>query len=250
MLGLRNYKGKTSFHFPFSYTLIFALFAFICIFLIPVTASSFQVILEWDASSGSVEGYRVFEREFSEGYDFDNPAWEGLGTTCTISGLVEGVTYYFVVRAFNEYGESSNSNEVRLSRIGVTEVETGQYETTGKGKEKNQNFVLTGTFDAGDEVVLHIHIVDTNTGLPVVEAIAEIAINDSENTILISEPSNSDGIAEATWNTTASKGKVKTSGGTAPGSYEATVTNVAGNNTMGDRYIWDGNNAWTTFLIE
>ena len=71
-----------------------------------------QVELAWNASSGTVTGYRMFYHAEGQGYDFNNPAWEGSGTTCIITGLQSGVTYYFVVRAFNAAGMSQNSNEV------------------------------------------------------------------------------------------------------------------------------------------
>jgi hypothetical protein len=36
----------------------------------------------------------------------------GAATTEYTATLNEGLTYYLVVRAFNDYGESGNSNEV------------------------------------------------------------------------------------------------------------------------------------------
>jgi hypothetical protein len=206
--------------------------------------------LQWDENTELVEGYRVYAREHWASYDYDSPVWAGSDTTCTIFDLAEGVSYYFVARAFNEFAESGNSNEVSMlvsesvSEIGVRDLETGRFESTGKGKNKTQNFVLTETFDAGDAVVLRLNIEDVSTGLPVANAIAEISINDSENTILISEPTGTDGIAEATWRTSAPRGKRKKSG-TTPGTYQATVTN-----SIADDYMWDGDMSVTTFVIQ
>ena len=72
-----------------------------------------QVTLAWDASSGA-DGYRLFSRQEGQSYNYSSPAWEGAGTTCTID-LDNGSTYYLVVRSYNDYGESGNSNEASIS---------------------------------------------------------------------------------------------------------------------------------------
>jgi len=66
--------------------------------------------LAWDPSSGTVTGYRIYYGTSSGSYP--NKVDVGNVTECTISNLQEGVTYYFVARAYNDYGESGNSNEV------------------------------------------------------------------------------------------------------------------------------------------
>ena len=213
-------------------------------------ASPFEITLEWDASSGMVDGYKVFVRQHSEDFKYDYPEWQGTTTTCTIYGLVEGFNYYLVARAFNDSGESEDSNEVKEAVIGVSGFETGQYETTGKGKNKTQAFVLTDTFAAGDTVVIRMYIADVNTGLPVANSTTDVAISGPEGTRLISDPSGSDGIAEARWETSGHKGKGKKANSTTPGIYEATVTNVTVTNVTGDHNIWDGNDTWTTFVIQ
>ena len=126
-------------------------------------ASPFELTLEWDASSGKLDGYKVFVREEWEPFDYENPEWQGTTTNCTIYGLIKGLNYYFVVRAFNASGESEDSNEVKVAVMGVSGFETGQYETTGKGKIKTLAFVLTNTFAAGDTVAISRWIEDLNT---------------------------------------------------------------------------------------
>jgi hypothetical protein len=60
-------------------------------------------------------GYKVFHREEGQSYNYANPSWEGIDSTCTIYNLDETKPYYFVVRAYNTEGvESSDSNEVLL----------------------------------------------------------------------------------------------------------------------------------------
>ena len=215
---------------------------FIFILFYPSSASSFDVTLTWDGSGSSIEGYRIYFREDFES-SYDNFVWEGPETTCTIPGLMPGTTYFFVARSFNEESESRNSNEVRTSAITVDELQTGQYETTGKGKNKMEVFNSTDFFKAGDVVIIRIYIENSSDDLPVTGAIAQITIDDSDNTILISEPSGSDGVAEARWETSAPKGKKP--GDTLLGTYHATLTNITA-----DGFIWDGNEVGVSFIIE
>jgi hypothetical protein len=76
----------------------------------------------WDKNTEpDLAGYRVFYKEKGQNYDFNNPAWEGTATTCTLSGLNDNTTYYFVARAYDIYGnESENSVELSGPNGGVT----------------------------------------------------------------------------------------------------------------------------------
>ncbi|BBO70790.1 hypothetical protein DSCA_47200 [Desulfosarcina alkanivorans] len=88
----------------------------ITLFLLPMSLwASIDVSLAWDANSERLlAGYRVFTREAGSAYDYRQPCWEGTNTTCTLPGLDEQKTHYFVVRAFDTQGaESADSDEVR-----------------------------------------------------------------------------------------------------------------------------------------
>jgi hypothetical protein len=82
-------------------------------FILSLFESAFaaDIKLAWDPSTSPVNGYRVFCREQGEYYDYAQPVWEGSALTCTIYDLDEYVTFYFVVRAYNDWGESGDSNE-------------------------------------------------------------------------------------------------------------------------------------------
>jgi hypothetical protein len=76
-----------------------------------------QVTLSWDPNSPTPAGYRVYQRLEGGTYNYSAPAWpldnqNHTETTCTITGLEEGQTYYFVVRAYVGADESGDSNEV------------------------------------------------------------------------------------------------------------------------------------------
>lgn len=96
-----------------------------CLFLaLPLLAATVsqaaQVTLQWDAvPDANVAGYRVFSRIQNKGYDYATPAWQGADSVCTIAGLSDGTSYYFVVRAFDRSdNESGDSNEVSLTAAG------------------------------------------------------------------------------------------------------------------------------------
>ena len=72
-----------------------------------------DITLQWTPNSEpDVAGYKVFYREESESYNYSDPYWETIEPKCTVYDLDITKTYYFVVRAYNDTGESGNSNEV------------------------------------------------------------------------------------------------------------------------------------------
>jgi hypothetical protein len=60
---------------------------------------SAQVTLEWQASSGDVAGYNVYQGTSSRDYDvtMDTGNW----TSVTIADLAEDEVYYFAVTAYD-----------------------------------------------------------------------------------------------------------------------------------------------------
>ena len=86
--------------------------------LVPANSSlALDMTLAWDPSSSDVDGYRAFYREAGHSYDYSQPAWEGWETACTIYGLDDETTYYFVVRAYNELGESGNNLDTAIGNL-------------------------------------------------------------------------------------------------------------------------------------
>lgn len=86
---------------------------FILLLLLSIASTAFSATsLKWDASAGKVDGYRIYygtdQGEYSKEKDVGNT------TICPLSAfsLQNGATYYFVVTAYNETGESGPSNEV------------------------------------------------------------------------------------------------------------------------------------------
>jgi hypothetical protein len=76
-----------------------------------IPAYAAQVTLSWDANSDpTLASYRVHygtqSRNYSQSLDVGNQ------TTCTVSDLQDGITYYFAATAYSSGEESDYSNEV------------------------------------------------------------------------------------------------------------------------------------------
>jgi chitinase len=88
-------------------------FTWLIAFLGPASAA--QVTLQWDANNPVPDGYRLFQRLAGDAYDYAAPAWTGTANTCVITDLTPGVSYYFVLRAFQGSDVSGDSNEVQYT---------------------------------------------------------------------------------------------------------------------------------------
>jgi hypothetical protein len=215
--------------------------------LTSATPSSNQVALEWSSVSG-VNGYKVY---YDQAGKSQLIADVGNTTTYTDKNLTNGLEYCYKVTSYNATCESGFSNIQcatpdaggQTQYVGVDQLETGVYQTTGKGKNKTVTFTLTSTFTAGDGVVIRTYVKDADTGLPVQNATVDIAIIGPEVTSVTTGQSDANGVAEATWNTQAPNKRGR--GGTTPGAYEARISNVtkAG-------YSWDSIRTSTTFTVQ
>ena len=90
---------------------------------------------------------------------------------------------------------------------------------------------------------MRARVIDRVTGLRIANATVEITIGGPETVTLNNNPSDADGWAEAAWQT--QKPDKKGQGGTAPGSYTASVTNVRASG-----YHWDTVTTSATFTIQ
>jgi hypothetical protein len=122
--------------------------------------------------------------------------------------------------------------------VGVNSITTGYLQTTGSGKNRVTTFVQSSTIPVGENVIIRSTVVD-NDG-PVSGAIVSSRITGLTTTDVTSAPSDANGIAEASWQT--STPNRKGNGGTPTGSYTVTTTNVSGS--------WDGIATSTTFTLQ
>lgn len=92
----------------------------ICVAIPAIAIAECKVEFEWtpQAPTDKVAGYMIFCREKGKDYDYNAPIWEGDDTflRCTIDGLDESKTYYFVIRSVDQYdNQSYDSPEVEFS---------------------------------------------------------------------------------------------------------------------------------------
>jgi hypothetical protein len=108
-----------------------------------------DISLQWTPNSEpDVAGYKVYYREQSQSYDYSNPYWETVEPKCTIYDLDITKTYYFVVRAFDIDGNTSNnSNEVVL-RAGteVNSVDNNVDNDVASGSGGGGCFIATAAY--------------------------------------------------------------------------------------------------------
>jgi len=215
--------------------------------LLNATPSSSQVDLAWsDESAAGGVSYSLYYDQAGKAILI---ADQLAGTSYTDTGLTNGTECCYKVTSYDGTCDSAFSNIIcttpnapgQTQEVGAT-LSTGRYETTGKGQNKVTVFVETTTFTAGDGVVVRALVLDGNN-LPVQNATVNIEITGPETTALVTGPSDADGLAEAIWNTLAPNKRGQ--GGTAPGSYTATTTNVTATG-----YIWDGTMNSTSFIVQ
>ncbi len=113
---MKDYNLLSKFHSYNLHTLnivLVAAFFFSLVYSVRAVYSA-QVTLEWEASSGDIAGYKVYQGTSSRDYDatLDIGNW----TSVTIAGLAEDEAYYFAVTAYDlEDNESGYSNELCIN---------------------------------------------------------------------------------------------------------------------------------------
>jgi len=210
------------------------------------TPGNGQVTLTWTdehSSDPNVTGYAIY---YDQAGKAQPVATVGLTTTYTDVGLTNGSEYCYKVTSLYAGCESAYSNVLCAipnnqgqARAGVSTLTTGVY----AGKGKNKTFTAVTAFTLGDTVFIQALVVDSGTGLPIPNATVDIAVSGPETAALTTGPSGTDGIAEASWNTQAPNRRGN--GGTTPGSYTATVSNVSASG-----YNWDGAATATNFTLQ
>jgi hypothetical protein len=219
--------------------------------LIDATPGHTQVTLNWSDESAdeNVAGYKVYYDQAGKAqfiFDINNPAV----TTYTDTGLTNGLEYCYKVTSYHDATCESGFSNILCAipenqgqttpAAGVNEMEVGYWSGRGKNQQWNTSPI---PIPAGETVVIRARVVDTTDDSFVSNATVEITIGGPETVTLNSGPSDVDGWAEATWNTQSPNKKGQ--GGTTPGGYTATTTNVTATG-----YHWDGVTTSTPFTIQ
>ncbi|WP_256762184.1 S-layer homology domain-containing protein, partial [Cohnella sp. WQ 127256] len=99
----------------------------------PAIAGNSQVKLTWDPVPGST-GYKVYLSETSGTYGVSSATVSGSVYSFDVTGLTNGTTYYFAVKAVNPGGDSAASNEVSAMPVTVPAAPTIVSAVAGDGK--------------------------------------------------------------------------------------------------------------------
>ncbi|GAB3479172.1 glycoside hydrolase family 18 protein [Amycolatopsis cihanbeyliensis] len=102
--------------------------------------SNSSISLSWNASSGTVSGYRVYEGA--------SPRATTSGTSTTISGLGDCTTHSYTVVAYNDSGESGRSDSVTATTGGCTQpagIGAAPYLYLGWGNPPSATMVMEET---------------------------------------------------------------------------------------------------------
>jgi hypothetical protein len=122
---------------------------------------SAEITLAWNSNSDpNLDGYKIFYRQEGDSYNYNHPDWVGnhTETTCTIYGLDDNTTYYFVARAVDVEGnESADSDEVCYEPTESDFPHSGTNEGTGSsgdgggGTSGGGCFIATAAFGSYTE---------------------------------------------------------------------------------------------------
>jgi len=115
-MSMHNKYMKYQFHFFWARCFIYFVPLILILLLSAQNLFSAEVTLAWNSNSDpNLDGYKIFYRQAGDIYNYNHPAWAGnlTETSCTIYGLDDNTTYYFVARAVDVEGnESADSDEV------------------------------------------------------------------------------------------------------------------------------------------
>ena len=146
-----------------------------------------EVTMAWDASSGDPAGYRIYFGTSTGVYTGNVDV--GNVTEYTLAGLAADTTYYFVVRAYNESGESGNSNEVPWI-YETADTEPPVVSVSGPETVSNPLLNLNGTASDNQEIT-EVTWENNRGGSGIASgtsswAITGITLGEGENVITIS----------------------------------------------------------------
>ena len=217
--------------------------------LLSADASHNRVDLAWSdehTDNADIVGYGLF---YDQGDKALTIADLGHTTAYADTDLTDGETYCYKVTSRTADCESAYSNILCAtpepnvqSEAGVEELITGELVTTGKGKNKQTEFVPKTVFAPGDTIVVRARLVDA-AGQPLTGGSASIQIVGAEGTSLSTGASDGNGHAFGQWNTTAPRNNGR--GGTAIGQYTARTTGLTASG-----YVWDGVSTETGFELQ
>ncbi|WP_188890917.1 S-layer homology domain-containing protein [Paenibacillus radicis (ex Gao et al. 2016)] len=140
-----------------------------------IVAGDKQVHLVWNSVADST-GYKIYQSDISGAYGAEVATVGHSVQQKDITGLTNGTTYYFIVKAVNSVGDSDTSNEVSAKPVSVPAAPTnitavagdGQATITFQAPANNGGSAITGyevTASPGNTVITGTASPITFTGL-------------------------------------------------------------------------------------
>jgi len=220
--------------------------------LLSAIPSNQTVTLNWSdefSADPNVAGYSLYYDQADKSL-LINGTLNNTTNSYVDSGLQNGIQVCYKVTSRYADCESTFSNVLCVVPDNQPEIgadfaagAVGHYVVLGKGKDQVTVFEATNTLTAGDTVVIRATVLDGGTGLPVAGATVDLDISGPSGATLTTGASDSNGIAEASWQTTAPNRRGQ--GGTPTGTYTVTATLVTS-----EGYAWDTAENRTTFILQ
>jgi len=144
---------------------------------VTATSGNAKVTLRWN-STAKATGYKIFQSTTAGSYETALVTVAGSVYSCDITGLTNGVLYYFAIKASNAGGDSPYSAEVSAIPITVPGAPTNVVAAAGIGKVRVS---FTPPADNGGSAI---------TGYTVTSNPGNITATDTDTTITVKGLSN------------------------------------------------------------
>jgi len=112
--------------------------------LTATSVSASQIDLLWEDNSDNGTGFKLERKDDWNGWSQIGIVAENITSFCDV-GLNPGTTYYYRIRAYNNYGNSGYSNETWASTESLPPVPVGTYDDTDPNITYNGNWIPYNT---------------------------------------------------------------------------------------------------------
>ncbi|MDR2469438.1 MAG: fibronectin type III domain-containing protein [Tannerella sp.] len=144
------------------------------------TPGNTQVTLAWTAPTSN-GGTAITDYEYAYGTTSGAGTWTSTGstgTTCTVTGLTNGTTYYFRVRAVNAAGYGATSNELTATPRTVPDAPTTVSATAG---DTEAEVSFTASVNNGGAAITGYTVTSSPDGLTATGTVSPITVTGLTN---------------------------------------------------------------------
>ena len=160
------------------------------------TAGTGQVNLTWTGSTGATS-YNVYRSQTSGG-PYTTPQGSTTATTYTDTAVINGTTYYYVVRAVNAAGASGNSNQASATPFAAGPG-PGIALQGSSGLQQSSGSSLTYPFTIGSGLANSLLLVTVGSYAPVWSSVSSVTYGGVPLTRLRRDHNGVDGVYAEVW---------------------------------------------------